>query len=161
MLESGAKQRRQGAAAQPDVEHQYLVVFVGEERYATPLEQVREVVDAKSCFPVPNALPYVEGIVDLRGQILSVLDLARLITGEPARNPCRVTLVVELGEGMVGVNVEDLFGVVTLRQSQIMLEATQAGESRLATIGVARLEEELVTLIDVRGLVLRTPVLRA
>jgi purine-binding chemotaxis protein CheW len=160
VLESGAKQRR-SAQSQNDVEHQYLVVYVGEERYATPLEQVREVVDAKPCLPVPNALPYVEGIVDLRGQILSVLDLSRLVTGAPAKTPCRVTLVVELDEGMVGLNVEDLFGVVPLTQSQIMLEATQSGESRLVTIGVAKIEEQLVTLIDVRGLVTRTPVLRA
>ena len=161
MLEPGTKQRRTGAKAQPEVEHQYLVVFVGDQRYATPLEQVREVIDAKPCLPVPNALPYVEGIVDLRGQILSVLDLSRLITGVPAQSPCRVTLVVELEEGMVGLNVEDLFGVVTLGQSQIMLESTQSGESRQATIGVAKIEEQLVTLIDVRGLVMRTPVLRA
>lgn len=161
MLESAAKPRRQGAHAVKDIEQQYLVICVGDERYATPLEQVREVVDAKPCLPVPNALPHVEGIVDLRGQILSVLDLANLLTGHPAPNPCRVTLVVELDEGMIGLNVEDLFGVVTLAQRQIMWEAAQSVDHKPVTLGVAKIEGQLVTLIDIRGLVMGTAVLRA
>jgi chemotaxis signal transduction protein len=160
VLEKSPKSARKGAGAK-DLESQYLVVYLSEQPYATPLEQVREVVDAKPCLPVPNSLPHVEGIVDLRGQILSVLDLSRLVTGESSRNPCRVTLVVELEGSMVGLNVEDLYGVVGLRQSQIMWEASQSSDKRLTTIGVAKIDDQLVTLIDVRSLVMSTPALRA
>lgn len=139
---------------------QYLVVSMGGEIFATPLEQVREVVDAKQCLPVPNSLPYVDGIVDLRGQILSVLDLAKVI-GKQKVGDSRVTLVVETEQGPIGLNVEDLHEVVSLGPSEVMFEGPHAGEGRLATVGVARVDGKLVTLIDAAELVLRTPVLCA
>lgn len=142
-------------------ERQYLVVSIGEQRYATPLEQIREVVDTKPCLPIPNALPYVDGIVDLRGQILSVLDLSRIINDARPRTPNRVILVVETEGGLIGLNVEDLHEVVTLQPSQIMLEGTQTGEGRLNTVGMVRLEGQLVTLLDLSDLLTRMPVLTA
>lgn len=140
-------------------ERQYLLISLGEARFATPLEQIREVVDAKPCLPIPNAFPYVDGIVDLRGQILSVLDLGKIISDSPNQSASRVTLVVETESGLIGLNVEDLHGVVGLLPNQIMLEGTQAGDGRLNTVGMARLDGTLVTLLDLSDLVTRTPVL--
>lgn len=142
-------------------ERQYLVVSLGDQRYATPLEQIREVVDMKPCLPVPNALPYVAGIVDLRGQILSVLDLSKVIDESSSSGVNRVTLVVETESGLIGLNVEDLHEVVTLQPSQIMWEGAQTGEARLNTVGMARLDGHLVTLLDLSDLVTRMPVLYA
>ncbi len=142
-------------------ERQYLVVSLGEQKFATPLEQIREVVDTKPSLPIPNAYPYVDGIVDLRGQILSVLDLSKIIGDESRSGVNRVTLVVETDGGLIGLNVEDLHGVVALQPSDIMLEGTQAGEGRLNTVGMARLDGCLVTLLDLSDLLTRTPVLHA
>lgn len=143
------------------VEQQYLVVYVGEERYATPLEQVREVVDAKPCLPVPNALPYVQGIVDLRGQILSVLDLSYLLRQSFAEAPSRVTLVVETDDGLIGLNVEDVYGVVSWGPQDVLSETSLPGDGQATASGIAKLDGQLVTLIDVSDLVTRTPVLHA
>jgi purine-binding chemotaxis protein CheW len=142
-------------------ERQYLVVSLGDQRYATPLEQIREVVDTKQCLPIPNALPYVDGIVDLRGQILSVLDLSKLINGAAHAGTSRVIIVVETEGGPIGLNVEDLHEVVTLQLSQIMLEGAQTGEVRSNTVGMVRLDGQLVTLLDLSDLVTRMPVLSA
>lgn len=142
-------------------ERQFLVVYVGDQRYATALDQVREVVDSRPCLPVPNALPYVDGIVDLRGRILTVLDLSSLLNDQAPKRPCRVTLVVETDDGSIGLNVEDVQGVVTLSAEQIMFESGHSGEGRSTAWGVVRLDEHLVTLIDVGELVARTPVLHA
>lgn len=152
---------RAAVASVKGAERQYLVVYVGDERYATPLEQVREVVDAKQCLPVPNALPYVKGIVDLRGQILSVMDLSYLLRESFGRTPSRVTLVVETDAGLIGLNVEDVYGVVSLGAHDILSETSHPGEGQPTALGVAKLEGHLVTLIDVSDLVTRTPVLHA
>lgn len=140
---------------------QYLVVSIGEHRYATPLEQIREVVDTKPSLPIPNALPYVDGIVDLRGQILSVLDLAKIVGASSSGGANRVTIVVEAENGLIGLNVEDLHEVVTLLPNQVMLEGVQPGEGRLDTVGMVRLDGQLVTLLDLSDLVTRMPVLSA
>ncbi len=143
------------------LDRQYLVVCIGQQRYATPLDQLREVVDAKPCLPVPNSLPYVDGIMDLRGKILTVLDLSSLLGEGTSLKPCRVTLVVETNDGALGLNVEDVHGVVNLSATQVMLEAGHSSEGRCIARGVTRLDDQLVTLIDVSELVRRTPVLHA
>jgi purine-binding chemotaxis protein CheW len=140
---------------------QYLVISLGKQRYATPLEQIREVVDTKPSLPIPNALPYVDGIVDLRGQILSVLDLSKIIDETSSGTVNRATIVVETENGLIGLSVEDLHEVVTLQPNQIMLEGTQTGEGRLSTVGMVRLDGHLVTLLDLSDLVTRMPVLSA
>jgi purine-binding chemotaxis protein CheW len=149
------------ASASKRDERQYLVVSLGEHRFATPLEQIREVVDAKPCLPIPNAMPYVNGIVDLRGQILSVLDLSKVMDDTSIGGANRVTLVVETEGGLIGLNVEDIHGVVALQPHQLMLEGTQAGDGRVNTVGMARLDGQLVTLLDLSDLVTRMPVLYA
>ena len=48
---------------------------VGDVNYGAPVEQVREVRDVQAVTPVPGAPSYVEGVTNLRGQIITVMDL--------------------------------------------------------------------------------------
>jgi purine-binding chemotaxis protein CheW len=58
-----------------------LVFSLGRERYAVPLKVLAEVVPFQNCVPIPGAPPYFQGVINLRGELRPVIDLARIISG--------------------------------------------------------------------------------
>jgi chemotaxis signal transduction protein len=82
-----------------------VVVDVGERRVAIPSSQAREVAAAGWVTPVPTAPPLVAGVMQLRGQVLPVLDLG------PAARPVRPEdslLIVEYGPARAALRVLEL-----------------------------------------------------
>ena len=62
---------------QKQVEEVQLVVFrLGKEEFGVNIHQVREIVRLVPITPIPRAPDFIEGVVNLRGQILAVMDLA-------------------------------------------------------------------------------------
>jgi purine-binding chemotaxis protein CheW len=80
------------------------------ERFGIPVEQVREVVRALTIHAVPGA-PLIQcGIVNVRGSIVTVLDLAALRTGERAVTPGSVVLL-QHGVRPIGLAVDAVYDV--------------------------------------------------
>jgi purine-binding chemotaxis protein CheW len=72
---------------------QWVVVHCAEQSYGIPVEQVREVVRAEGIVTVPGAPAVQVGIVNVRGAIVTVLDLAALLTGARAVAPASIVLL--------------------------------------------------------------------
>lgn len=77
-----------------------LVVMVEGDRYALPVESVGEIVTEYRMTPIPCAPPAVRGVVSLRGEIVSVLDLAVLL-GLRAAGAFRLAPLVVVSDGTV------------------------------------------------------------
>jgi chemotaxis signal transduction protein len=117
---------------------------VGRERYAVPIDNVLEVAELGSLCPLPGAGGAVLGVRNLRGQVLPVFDLARVlaITGDPA--PPRVVVAEHAGR-LAGLAVDEVTDVGTL--------AGDAEPAEAAHLSGAILEEgQLVGIIDVERL---------
>lgn len=86
-----------------------LVVVAGERLFALPLEAVREVVTARPYAPVPGAPPAVRGVVNVRGRVVTVVDLGAALRLEPtaAAADHRLLVVEHAGRG-IGVAVRDV-----------------------------------------------------
>jgi chemotaxis signal transduction protein len=71
---------RSEAAAGPDLERESIIVFrIGRERYAVPLSSVSEVIATAAIAPVPGAPPRVAGVIQFRGEIHPVFNLAQAL----------------------------------------------------------------------------------
>lgn len=133
---------------------QYVVFRLAGELYGVPVGEVREVVPVPNLTPVPRAEGCVEGIINLRGNVVPVVGTHCKIGLPEAEEPdaeSRV-VVVEWGGETVGLLVDGVLAVRRLR-----LEAVEGdylgGEKREAVRGVARLEDgSLVLLLDLAGL---------
>ena len=82
-----------------------VVVDLGDRRVAIPSSQAREVAAAGWVTPVPTAPPLVAGVIQLRGQVLPVLDLSQ--SGRPLR-PEDSLLIVEYGPARAALRVLEL-----------------------------------------------------
>ncbi len=75
--------------------------------YAVEVAQVREVVPWQEVTPLPRAPQLIEGVIDLRGRIIPVVDLGRVLGVDPVKPTHRARIAVAQVEGMVlGLGVE-------------------------------------------------------
>ena len=90
-----------------DPEEIQLVTFVIGERYGIPVRQVHEIIRAGRINKVPTSPPYIEGIMNLRGRILPVLNLRKRF-GLPVKEVTKTSriVVVESGDKIIGLLVD-------------------------------------------------------
>jgi len=74
---------------------------VGGHTYAIDVAQVREVVRWQSVTPLPNAPSLIEGVIDLRGAVVPVVDLGRALGGAPVTPGPRTRIAVTEVDGLV------------------------------------------------------------
>jgi purine-binding chemotaxis protein CheW len=132
----------------------YILYHLGGELYGTPLLSIKEVIKSGPVKPVPYMVSHFRGVINLRGQVISVIDLrARLgLTVTPTGE--ELVLVVETKDGVLGAMIDDLVAVQTFQEGDI--ERNPKFECRIPTeffIGVAKLQDRLVNLVNVSGCV--------
>jgi purine-binding chemotaxis protein CheW len=93
-----------------------LVVRVGGEAYALPMDSLTAVYEGYTIVPLPCVPSFVAGIVNIRGQVLPVMDLATLL-GVPCQATKRSLLIISNTEFSLGLSVEAVGDVITILTS--------------------------------------------
>jgi purine-binding chemotaxis protein CheW len=130
---------------------QWVTFFLDNEKYGIKVMQVQEVLRMTEIAPVPGAPHYVLGIINLRGNVVTVID-SRKRFGLPDQEPDDSTriVIIEAGDNVVGILVDSVAEVVDLRASEIET-APNVGtdESSKYIQGVSSQDKELLILVDV------------
>lgn len=127
---------------------QILLVRVGGERYGIPLEALREIVRAVAITPLPGAPRVVEGVIDVRGQVVPVLNLRRRF-GHPEKplDPSERIVLVHAGERSAALRVDEAEGLAVLAPGAVEdARAVTPGAEHVA--GVAKLADGVVLIHD-------------
>jgi purine-binding chemotaxis protein CheW len=130
-----------------------LAFYLGIQRYALPIERVREIQQIVAFSEVPSAGSGVVGMVNLRGNVVPAVDMRRLVGLEPAKytleTPMIITEVRNETLALLVDEVQDVFELVPgCLQASSALHALSA-----STIGVARMDDGLVYVLDIDELV--------
>jgi purine-binding chemotaxis protein CheW len=115
------------------------------------VQQVQEVIRFQKMTRVPLAPRVVEGLINLRGQIVTAIDL-RYRLGLPARDPesLPINVVIRTSDGAVSLLVDDIGDVVEVDDAHFEpTPPTLNSCLREAVHGVYKLEERLLLLLDV------------
>ena len=131
-----------------------LVGFrIGKETFGVPIELVHEIVRVPEVTAVPDSLEYVEGVINLRGRIVSVVDLRkRFREAQVQKEASNRILVTDLEGTMVGLIVDAASEVLKLPQGQIEVPPSNVfddEDSRYVT-GVGKLNGRLIILLDLK-----------
>lgn len=146
-------------------EVQVVEFIVGDDKFAVNLFDVKEIVEASKITPLPHAPVYIRGIIDLRGEITTIVDLRKLLQitkGNSADTEDLRFIVLDesVTDGKTGVVVDEVTSVLTVKISEIDQHSHGAGdESHI--LGVIKKEvgergeskKELVIWIDISGLI--------
>lgn len=133
---------------------QWVTFRLEEETYGINVMQVQEVLRYTEIAPVPGAPDYVLGIINLRGNVVTVIDTrARfgLMPGEVSDNSRIV--IIEAEKQVIGILVDSVAEVVYLKTSEID-SAPNVGTDESAKFiqGVSNREGELLILVDLNKL---------
>ena len=132
-------------------EYQLVVFKIGDEEFGVDIAQVREIVRLLEITYMPKAPAFIEGVVNLRGQIVAIIDLAKRlgIPSRPRGDTTRV-IVIEIGENTVGMIVDSVSEVLRLSSENIeevpTLIETEVPEHYIR--GVGKLKDRLLVLLD-------------
>jgi len=129
----------------------HIVGFrVGRETFGVPISLVHEIVRVPEITAVPDSPGYVEGVINLRGKIVSVVDLRkRFGEKEIAANKKNRILVAEVGGKMVGLIVDAASEVIKIPDSEVDLPPSVFEEGELNYVtGVGKVKGRLIILVD-------------
>lgn len=118
----------------------HVRVRVAGEHYALPVDAVLEVAEIGDVTPVPGAPPAVLGVRNLRGQLVTVVDLATLFGLEAGGLPERI-VVAEDGDRRAGLAVD------SIPEVEAFAQPTEAAESEYL-VGAALVDGDLVGVVD-------------
>jgi purine-binding chemotaxis protein CheW len=133
-----------------DKELQVVGFRIGRETFGLPIAMVREIVRVPEITSVPNAPAYVEGVINLRGRIIPVVDLRKRFgdkSGQASKK--NRIVVVEMESRPIGLLVDSASEVLRLPPSEIEAPQNVFPEGQMSYItGVGKLKGRLVILLD-------------
>ena len=130
---------------------QFCTFFLNKHCFGVPVEQVQEVLRCHAMTSVPLAPREVCGLINLRGQIVTVIDL-RTRLKLPDRKPLSggTNVIVRTGDEVVSLLVDEMGSVQDVEESQFELPPdTLRSVSREFITGTYKLRERLLLVLDV------------
>lgn len=136
----------------PREEVQLVVFRLRDEEFGVEIGQVREIVRIPEITKVPEAPGFIEGVINLRGEVVGIIDLARefeLPELSKLEKSARI-VVAEVDEKTFGMIVDEVPEVIKIPKDQIEAapEMVQSKIKRDYIKGVAKVGSRLLILID-------------
>ncbi len=145
------------AVKKPGIRQEIQVVgfYLGEDEYAIYIHKVREIYAMTDIRKVPKAPQFVEGVINLRGNIVPIIDLRKRfeLDANESRHTAKI-LIVELGKNQVGMIVDNVSEVMRFYTDEIE-KAPPMFSSNISSQyvqGVAKLNDKLIILLDIEKL---------
>lgn len=133
-----------------DSNEQIMTTFrVGEDIYGVPIEKVREIINYSRVTSVPRAPDFIEGIINLRGQIIPVIDINKRF-GLDATKKTEVSriIVTQIGNNITGIIVDEVNEVRAFSEDLFSAPPTVIkGRKNTYIESVIRLDNNLMILI--------------
>lgn len=132
-------------------EEQFVTFMIADEMYGVPVLKVQEIIGMTRITAVPNSLLFMRGVIDLRGDIVPVIDMRlKFSMEESLYSNFTVIIIVEVKEQLVGMIVDSVSDVLSLPVSTI--QDTPQFNTRINTSyisGMSRMDNSLIIVLDV------------
>lgn len=132
---------------------QYIVVKLDGEQYGIDINFIDNIVRMQQVTRVPKAQPFFEGVINLRGEIIPVMNLRLKFALAPKEhtNATRIIIVKLENNVKIGILVDEVREVVTLEEEDV--EQVVHDEQGMDLLGVGKYKETLISLLDIQGMI--------
>lgn len=127
-----------------------LIVFrMGEQEFCVDIMSVREIRGWTAATPLPHSPSFVRGVVNLRGTVLPIVDLAARLGFPPAEPTARhVIIVTQIGAQTIGLLVDAVSDILTITGDVVQATPEVASEMAKTFVrGVLAVERRMISLI--------------
>lgn len=148
------------ATALADNSSQILVFSLLEERlskrmdYGVDVAQVQEIGLLENISMVPNAPAYVKGVMNLRGKIITIIDVKEKLGFQAIKevNASTRILIVAVGSTLTGLLVDEVDEVMRVPASDIEPNPASVAETSPYVKGIAKIHDRLIVILDLKML---------
>lgn len=153
-----ARKRREKVEISGD-EEQLVSFKLGKGTFAVKVSQVREIGKVQDITHIPKMPDYVEGVMNLRGQITTVIDLKKRFNIESGENSGRTAqsriIVAEIGDNQLGIVVDSVEDVMRVPRQSVSLppKTLTNGVDTSFLTGICKMPDKLIMLLDLNNLI--------
>ncbi|HOB55566.1 MAG: chemotaxis protein CheW [Defluviitoga tunisiensis] len=124
-----------------------------EQEYAISIENIESVVDMTDITQVPNAKYFIEGLINLRGRIVPIIDLAKILDLKlPEEHKYENILVLKINEEEIGMLVDEVENVLTIDPSKLEKIQSKKDVYSENVKGIIKIDNRLIVYIDLIGI---------
>lgn len=123
---------------------QIITFTIGDKHYAIATDKVDEISKNINSTLVPNAPSWVEGVINLRGNVVTLLNLSKLLHIED--NLCYNIIIINNEDEKVGLMVRDVDQVMEVDLGDIQKFNSEDSDG---TLGILKLDGEIINIIDI------------
>ena len=132
---------------------QYIGFLLHNGEFAIPIMRVREIINLPEITHIPQSPHYLKGITNLRGSVIPVVDLKKLIHIPEAEGGGIKVIVIASGRMTFGLLVDGITGVISIEESAIESPENMPHGHAEQVEGVAKLDGRLIVLLDIKKLI--------
>jgi purine-binding chemotaxis protein CheW len=136
-------------------ERQILVFKVSNDELGLDISCVREVLRQQEIYRLPKTPDFIEGVINLRGHIVPLIDLRKRLHGKQIEKPGKRIIICKVNKLIVGLTVDDLTEIIALPEENIKptpkLAAVQMEGD--VTPGLAKIGERIIPILDLANIV--------
>lgn len=129
---------------------QVVIFKLLDEQFAVETEKVKSINDMMEITKVPKAPDYIKGLINLRGNVSSLLNV-NLLLKLPVSEAQRSIIILNLEDEAVGIAVDEVSEVLEINEG--IIEKTEEIKDKPYFKGVINFKDRIVTLIDINKLV--------
>ncbi|PHQ95093.1 MAG: chemotaxis protein CheW [Marinosulfonomonas sp.] len=124
-------------------EIELLTFQVGKQEYAIDIMSVREIRGWSKATPLPHAPAFVRGVINLRGTVLTIVDLAeRLGMGRTEASERNVIIVVHTGKETVGLLVDAVSDILAINKSDLQTPPEMSADNNQTFVSALMIADE-------------------
>lgn len=128
----------------------FLIFSLNAEQYAVPLLKVKEVIALTETTPVPYSPAHFKGIMNLRGQVISVIDLRMKLKMPRAEASTETAIIIlDLSPLSLGIIVDSVESVLAVNADEIQPPPDVGNSDTRYITGVTRKDKKLILLLDI------------
>ena len=129
---------------------------IGNQYYGIDIMMVKEILCEKKFTPIPNALDFVRGVFNLRGEIIPIIELAKLFhlnVEYEVPEEGESVIILKVGNLLIGVVVEEIMQVFPIRKDDIQPPSSLLGSINEEYIsGIIDIEKRLYVILDTEAI---------
>ncbi len=141
-----------------EADNQWISFYIGSEKFACKVKKIQEVIPYEEPIPVPGAPSEVEGVLNVRGEIVPIVSGLQVATGCPTTLPDsdqtttfnegkgnNSIIIMDIEAGQIGISIDAVKEIIHIHTSDIEFEETH--NSCIA--GTVLHKQDLITLLDI------------
>ncbi len=144
---------------QPEEEVRICLFSIGEDTYAIPVDVLTEIIIPQKIFPVPTTPSHVFGVINLRGNIVPIVDIRPVLSLPQQSTPGQIAIVKQ-GTMLLGIVVDNVAAVLAIPMQSIQAIPSDAGshpsagKNRSRFIkGIIQRETGVIALLNIERII--------